>query len=88
MKYRTTESFGRLDTGKALKATNHIVTFRVDREQWSKFLEICHEKDMSGSQVLRNYISLIVAGKLRVMDKKVWEHRKQKEVKTDERKGL
>lgn len=54
---------------------HHIVTFRIHPRLWKEFLNICGEKDMSGSQVLRNYIALIVDGKLRIMDKKVWEHR-------------
>ena len=54
----------------------HIVTFRIDPRLWQKFIKLCRSKDMSGSQVLRNYISLIVNKKLRIMDKKVWEHRK------------
>ena len=58
------------------QAQQHIVTFRADPKVWQKFLKICRTKDMTGSQVLRNYMTLIVNGKLRIMDKKVWEQRK------------
>ena len=58
------------------QAQHHIVTFRIDPRLWQKFMKICRSKDMSGSQVLRNYITLIVDKRLRIMDKKVWEHRK------------
>jgi len=58
---------------------DHIVTFRIDPKLWKTFLSICKKKDISGSQVLRNYISLIVDKKLRIMDKKVWEFRQTKE---------
>jgi len=54
----------------------HIATFRIDLCTWKKFLKTCKHKDISASQVLRNYINLIVTKKLRIMDKLVWEHRK------------
>lgn len=54
----------------------HVVTFRIDLPIWKKFLKTCKNKDLSGSQVLRNYINLIVTQKLRIMDKKVYEYRK------------
>lgn len=62
------------------KVQQHIVTFRIDPKVWKEFLKICKSKDMSGSQVLRNYIGMIVNKKLRIMDKKVWEERKAKQI--------
>ncbi|MBA7658407.1 hypothetical protein ES703_66358 [subsurface metagenome] len=55
-----------------------VVTFKIDQDIWWDFLRICRTHDMSGSQVLRNYVNLIVTKKLRIMDKKVYEHRKAK----------
>ena len=63
------------------KAKQNIVSFKIDRKPWQKFLKICRGKDMSGSQVLRNYITLIVDKKLRIMDKRVWEQRKARAIR-------
>lgn len=54
----------------------HVVTFRIEPKIWKKFLSICKKEDLSGSQVLRNYINLIVTQELSIKDMKLWEQRK------------
>lgn len=56
-----------------------LVTFNIDQLTWWDFLRICKSHDMSGSQVLRNYVNLIVTGKLKIMDKEVRADRKAKQ---------
>jgi hypothetical protein len=58
-----------------MKENTVLVSFRVDPKTWHEFLNICHDKDMSGSQVLRNYVGLVVKRVLRIADKRMWEHR-------------
>lgn len=57
-----------------MKENTAPVSFRIGRTRWNEFLNICHDKDMSGSQVLRNYILLICDKKLTIPDKRVWEY--------------
>lgn len=44
-----------------------LVTFNIDPDTWSDFRKICREKDISASQALRKYISLIATGKLTML---------------------
>lgn len=48
-----------------------LVTFKVESKVWKKFLRICSKKDLSGSQVLRDYINLLVQEKLILLGKKI-----------------
>lgn len=59
---------------------NHIVNLRVDPVQWDLFLLICHEKDVTASQVLRNYINMIVSKKYSINEKLVIDNTLKKEV--------
>lgn len=53
------------------KGNWQLATLRVEPKLWKRFLKICTSKDLTGSQVLRDYINLIATEKLSLLDKKV-----------------
>lgn len=45
-----------------------LVSFRMDRRKWLKFVKLCRSKDRTASEVLRNYINLTLSTKLQTVD--------------------
>lgn len=47
----------------------NLVSFRMDRSTWKKFLKLCRSNDRSASEVLRTYIKLTTSRQIPLLDK-------------------